>query len=181
MNLKQCAFGTKTDKDTNHSYLETYENHLGRIKSSAKSVLEIGVEEGGSLLMWKRYFETAKITGVDIATKAEQFCKDICVNLIVENAYNVEFVEKLRKHYGSFDLIVDDGPHSLESMMFFLSNFSSLLTDDGILIVEDIQSIDWIPNLMEAIPEKFKSKAKFYDLRNVKGRYDDMIIIIDLK
>ena len=53
------------------------------------------------------------------------------------------------------------------------------MTDDGILIIEDVQSIHWIKQLCEAVPEDLKKYIKYYDLRNNKNRYDDIVFTID--
>jgi hypothetical protein len=77
------------------------------------------------------------------------------------------------------DFILDDGPHSLESMITFIKLYSQIMTDDGILIVEDVQSFDWIETLKVAVPEHLKLFIKIYDLRHIKGRYDDIVFTID--
>jgi len=35
--------------------------------------------------------------------------------------------------------MLDDGPHTLESMKQFIKLYSQIMTDDGILIIEDVQ------------------------------------------
>jgi hypothetical protein len=53
------------------------------------------------------------------------------------------------------------------------------MTDDGILIIEDVQSWDWIDILKNAVPENLKQFIKTYDLRPNKNRYDDIVFTID--
>jgi hypothetical protein len=53
------------------------------------------------------------------------------------------------------------------------------MTDDGILIIEDIQNIKWCYPLRNAVPDELKPYIKVFDLRNVKGRYDDIVFVID--
>ncbi len=53
------------------------------------------------------------------------------------------------------------------------------MTDDGILIIEDVQSYDWIKVLKNEVPEHLKKYIKVYDLRQNKGRYDDIVFSID--
>jgi hypothetical protein len=55
-----------TDKNTSHSYLETYEKLLKPYKEKDGSLLEIGVQYGGSILLWKEYLKNFRIFGVDI-------------------------------------------------------------------------------------------------------------------
>ena len=53
------------------------------------------------------------------------------------------------------------------------------MTDDGILIIEDVQSWDWIDILKSQVPEHLKMYIKTYDLRSNKNRYDDIVFTID--
>jgi hypothetical protein len=53
------------------------------------------------------------------------------------------------------------------------------MTNDGILIIEDVQSMDWLEVLVNTVPEHLKQYIKIYDLRDIKGRYDDIVFTID--
>jgi len=52
--------------------------------------------------------------------------------------------------------MLDDGPHALESMKQFIKLYSQIMSDDGILIIEDVQSWDWIDILKNEVPEHLK-------------------------
>jgi hypothetical protein len=75
--------------------------------------------------------------------------------------------------------MLDDGPHSLESMKQFIKLYSQVMTDDGVLIIEDVQSWDWIEILKNEVPKHLKEFVKVYDLRHIKNRYDDIVFTID--
>ena len=53
------------------------------------------------------------------------------------------------------------------------------MTDDGILIIEDVQDMSWLEILREEVPEHLKPYVKWYDLRPNKNRYDDIVFTID--
>jgi hypothetical protein len=53
------------------------------------------------------------------------------------------------------------------------------MTEDGILIIEDVQSWDWIDILKNAVAENLKPFIKCYDLRPTKNRYDDIVFTIN--
>jgi hypothetical protein len=96
------------------------------------------------------------------------------------NAYDYNFFnEKFLNKNIKFDVMIDDGPHTLESMIQFIKLYSQIMTDDGILIVEDVQSIEWIDELKNAVPENLKSYIKWYDLRKNKNKSDDIVFTID--
>lgn len=75
--------------------------------------------------------------------------------------------------------MLDDGPHTLQSQKDFIKLYSHLLSDNGILIIEDVQYIKWIDELKNITPENLKQYIKIYDLRKNKGRYDDIVFTID--
>ena len=66
MSLIELIDNSTTDKNTIHSYLETYEKLLQSKKYTAKNVLEIGIYMGGSIKLWHDYFVNARIYGLDI-------------------------------------------------------------------------------------------------------------------
>jgi hypothetical protein len=47
------------------------------------------------------------------------------------------------------------------------------------LIIEDIPFLDWIETLKNATPDNLKEYIKVYDLREIKGRYDDIVFTIN--
>jgi len=187
MSLEDLADNNRTDKNTTHSYLPLYQKLLVKKKETAKNVLEVGIQNGGSIKLWHDFFINANVYGLDIEHIDS---KNINVTDIVNNekiilhtscdAYNKEFFYNnfLNKNI-KFDFILDDGPHTLQTMVEFIYYYSQLMTDDGILIIEDVQSWDWISILISEVPENLKEFIKVYDLRDIKGRYDDIVFTID--
>lgn len=178
-----------TDKNTVHSYIDAYESLFSSKRETATNVLEIGIgpymPNGGSILMWAGYFAKAKVHAVDIIPMGSVHPALIPhprIHLHTQNdAYDSRFFTNTFLSKGEkFDIMVDDGPHTIESMVTFIKMYSQLLKEDGILVVEDVQSIDWIQTLREATPEHLKSYIEVYDRRPVKGRYDDILFVINL-
>jgi hypothetical protein len=189
MSLSELINNKKTDKNTTHSYLDLYQQLLSSKKESAQNVLEIGIgdfdeKNGGSIKLWRDFFTNATIYGIDIlpiSRVIDELINDKRVILYTEeNAYDESFFTYniLSKNI-KFDLLLDDGPHTLESMKQFIKLYSKVLAGDGILIIEDIQSMDWIDTLKTEVPEDLKKFIKIYDLRNNKNRYDDIVFTID--
>ena len=175
---------TKTDKNTVHSYLELYYHLLNSRRETAKNILEVGIYFGGSIKLWGDFFKNATIYGVDIMQEYEVWEEIKNKNNIVlhtnTNAYNENFVKStfLDKNI-KFDFMLDDGPHTLESMQQFIKLYSQIMSDDGILIIEDVQSWDWIDILKDSVPDELKKYITVYDLRPNKGRYDDIVFTIN--
>jgi hypothetical protein len=189
MSLQELVDDTYTDKNTTHSYLPLYQKLLEGKKETALNVLEIGIgdfgwKNGGSMKLWNEFFTNANIYGLDVRP-LDSFLDGLTTNNKIfiytsTDAYNTEFVtETFVNKNIKFDFMLDDGPHNLESMLIFIQLYSQLMTDDGILMIEDVQSWDWIETLTNAVPEHLKPFVKSYDLRENKGRYDDIIFTID--
>ena len=189
MSLEDLVDNTMTDKNTAHSYLPLYQQLLANKKETAKNVLEVGIgnfgeKNGGSIKLWRSFFKNATVYGLDILPidrVIDELKNDDRVVLYTStDAYNNEFFKThfLDKNI-KCDFMLDDGPHTLESMKQFIRLYSQIMTDDGILIIEDIQSWDWIDILKNEVPEHLKQYVKIHDLRHVKQRYDDIVFTID--
>jgi hypothetical protein len=182
MSLLELCDNNKTDKNTTHSYIELYEKLLNNKKYTAKNVLEIGVKEGGSIKLWHDYFENAIVYGIDIIPVKDMWDEITNKNRIklgIFDAYDDYYFNKYFLNKINLDFVLDDGPHTLESMIKFIKLYLNLLTDDGILIIEDVQSIDWIEFLTNEVPEELKQFIEVYDLRNIKNRYDDIVFVVN--
>ena len=170
-----------TDKNTRHSYLPLYESLLEPIKETAANILEVGVHTGGSIKLWYDYFPKAMIYGCDIqdiVSIPELKTNNRVLLNLHETAYTKEYIQKNFANK-KFDFLLDDGPHTLASQIEFVELYSSLLAENGILIVEDVQHISWLGELCNKTPEHLKQYIKTYDLRQNKGRYDDIVFTID--
>ena len=78
----------------------------------------------------------------------------------------------------SFDVIIDDGPHTLESQEKAIQLYLPKVNPGGIFIIEDIQEESSIDVLRNSVPEELKKYCEFIDLRTVKGRRDDMMFVV---
>ena len=174
LTLNQICSIYRTDKNCVHCYVdEVYEELFAKIRHSTRKLLEIGVEGGGSLMMWREYFPNALIWGVD--TKA---CPQLegreRLEFVHGDAYSPSVVSSLP---GEFDVIIEDGPHTLESITFVVEEYSDKLSREGIMVVEDFQDFNWTNIVRRSImPDGFN--AKVVDLRKTRGRYDDIVMII---
>ena len=184
MSLEALADNTRTDKNTTHSYLPLYENLLLGKRESARNVLEVGIYQGGSIKMWSDYFINATVHALDIMDDSNVWeaikHNERIVLYTSSDAYSNEFFTAnfLNKNI-KCDFLLDDGPHTLESMKSFIKLYSQIMADDAILIIEDVQSWDWIELLKNEVPENLKHFIKVYDLRPNKKRYDDIVFTIN--
>lgn len=182
MSLEEIVDNSRTDKNTVHSYLPLYQEILISKKETAKHVLEVGIYKGGSIKLWNDFFTNATVYGLDVMNSDHVWDgiknNDKIILHTSTDAYNQDF---FNTHISNknFDFMLDDGPHSLESMKQFIKLYSQVMTDDGVLIIEDVQSWDWIEILKNEVPKHLKEFVKVYDLRHIKNRYDDIVFTID--
>ena len=187
--LTELIDNSRTDKNTTHSYIDLYQKLLESKKESARNVLEIGIgphthDDGGSIKLWHDFFINATVYALDIKPFNEVWDNiknnDRIILYTDTDAYNETFFkEKFLDKNIKIDFMLDDGPHTLESMKQFINLYSQVMADDGILIIEDVQAWDWIEKLKEATPEHLKEYIETYDLRNIKRRYDDIVFVIN--
>ncbi len=122
-----------TDKDYLHSYIRFYDHIFSNF--IPKSILEIGVDHGASLCLWKLYFPDSKVVGIDNSKKplhnlARQLVEQNLIEIKICDAYKLKLDHK-------FDLIIDDGPHTLKSQVQAL-RFIKNLNFNGVFIIEDL-------------------------------------------
>jgi len=122
-------------------YLPIYESALSRVRTRPIKMLEIGVDRGGSLQMWRRYLHPESvIVGIDINPAASQYdnrAQDIHVR--IGSQQDIAFLQNLISEFGAFDVILDDGSHMTSHMVkTFRWLFPNGLASGGIYIVEDI-------------------------------------------
>jgi len=189
MSLKTLVDNLLTDKQRSHNYLDLYEKLLHKKKHTAKNVLEIGIgdfnpKNGGSIKLWRDYFTNAIIYGLDILDRnrvIDELLNDNRVKLYTSiDAYDSSFFHNniLDKNI-KFDFLLDDGPHTLDSILKFVKLYSQVMADDGILVIEDIQKLEYTKMLMDELPEELKKHAKVYDIRHMSHCPDNIVFVID--
>lgn len=150
-----------TDKVTGHCYGATYDKLFSGFNRSDKlNILEVGTQKGGSLLAWKEYFPNATVTGVDIVDVVlpEYRSKDI--------TYIISDIKDFKTDQ-MFDIVIDDGSHFIDDVVFVINTYTEKLKPRGILIVEDIQNFT-----------AWSKKFDLIDLRGINGNYDDVLLVL---
>lgn len=165
-----------TDKHNTHCYLEQYDTIFEEYKNKDINILEIGILKGGSLSLWSEFFTSnSKIYGIDI--NLENLDKNVTypnnVTILKGDAYENadEFFKDLL-----FDIVIDDGPHTLKSQIASFEIYSKKLKPNGIFVIEDLDpsfgALDHFTKVAETTPN-----CKVLDLRNIRHRYDDILFI----
>jgi predicted O-methyltransferase YrrM len=150
-----------TDKANYHGYTDFYHEHLAPLKVSIQRVLEIGVWNGASLLMWKEYLPHAEVIGID--NWLHHFPKG-CIT-VEGDATKAELYDTHPNLKGkTYDLIIDDGSHKCSHQQASFDILWPRLNSGGVYIMEDIHS-SFIPehcDTPETTYERYlKVKAAF--------------------
>jgi cephalosporin hydroxylase len=172
-----------TDKEKEHSYDLLYNSQFEKYKNNTGIILEIGVQYGGSSLLWHEYLPKFKIVMTDVLNQVHPIIWDKMnknrYEYINMDSFKIECINTLKVKYPEgFDIIIEDGPHTLESQIFTIKEYPKLLKDGGILVIEDIQKFEYCEIILNEInKEDFKS-VEIIDLRKNKNRYDDILIVV---
>jgi len=130
-------------------YTQHYDQLLSEVRNDFTKVLEIGVETGRSHRLWLEYFPNAKIYGYDIF----EYGYDELQRLQKDNPFldrsvmfkgdqsNVEDLNRFKlEHGGDFNMIIDDGGHTMEQMQTSLNHLWDSVKPGGIYVIEDLHS-----------------------------------------
>jgi Methyltransferase domain len=135
--------GNVTDKWS--SYLAFYDAHLTRYTSRAEHILEIGVQNGGSLEVLAKLFpKAALILGIDIDPKCgELVFDDTRIRVIIGDATSPEVLLQVKDLSDLFDVIIDDGSHTSKDIVATVFRYFPLVKPGGLLVLEDLHCNYW--------------------------------------
>ena len=130
-------------------YTDHYEELFRDIRDDVTKILEIGVETGRSHRLWLEYFHNANVYGFDIFKSGV----DELNKLQKDNPYldrsimfegdqgNTDDLERfLSLHGGDFDIIIDDGGHTMKQQQVSLGVLFNAVKPGGYYIIEDLHS-----------------------------------------
>lgn len=141
-----------------HTYTQLYYKLFSGIRNNVKSVFECGIgtnnpnlpstmgidgKPGASLRVWRDYFKNAIIIGADIDKnilfQEERIYTGFMDQLSPEAIKN--FFQSLSPEYpNQFDIMIDDGLHTLEAGVCFFENAFQYLGEEGFYVIEDVES-----------------------------------------
>jgi uncharacterized coiled-coil protein SlyX len=127
------------------SYLDEWDWLFAPYRDREIRILEIGIQNGGSLEIWGKYFSNAsKIIGCDINPKCEQLhFSDSRITVILGDANSDDCENKINQVMSKLDIIIDDGSHKSSDIVRSFGRYFPHLNDDGIYIVEDLHTSYW--------------------------------------
>lgn len=121
-------------------YLPIYDKCWTPIRNCPITLLEIGIGRGGSLKMWKEYFQNGCIFGADL--EEHKLYKEDRINTILINQDSIESIKSLIP-LGPFDIIIDDGGHQMHQQINTLITLFDSVKKNGYYIIEDVCTSYW--------------------------------------
>ncbi len=122
-------------------YFEAYERFFSKYRERDVSILEIGVFKGGSLQMWKYYFQNGeknnvKVYGIDIDAGCKSLEEDN-IEIFIGSQEDRDFLGDVKKKVGKVDIVIDDGGHYMNQQIVAFEELFDIVNDDGIYLCED--------------------------------------------
>ena len=141
MTLDELAIAFGTDKSTRtHGFTKHYQVYLELLRELPIKLLEIGVQSGASLRMWKQYFPKAQIVGLDYFDVKPM--EEDRIKIVQGQQKDVKTMEEALLH-GPFDIIIDDGSHQNPDIMASFEYLFPRMKPGGIYVIEDTTCTYW--------------------------------------
>jgi len=132
-----------------HHYLDIYNRYFDPVVQATCCrplvMLEFGVFEGGSLDMWRWYLgPDAVIVGVDINPNCTKFADpEHNTHVRIGDQSDAVFLRNLTVEFGWFDIVLDDGGHTMQQQKTSLVELWGAVSDGGTYMVEDTHTSYW--------------------------------------
>ncbi len=141
------------DSDEKNRYsVQLYHFVAEKIDHEGKDILEVGCGRGGGLSFINRHFTPNSATGLDLNSKAIDFCNKYYTN------ENIKFLqgnaEKLEFQNDSFDVVINvESSHRYSQMDEFVNEIYRVLKHGGIFLFTDFRP----KNELEKLHNQLKS------------------------
>lgn len=127
------------------SYITYYDKIFEPKRLDAVNLLEIGIQNGGSLDTWAEYFPNARtIFGSDIDDNCRQLQYDNPrIKLIVADCNSLYTYQLITKQCADLDIVIDDGSHRSVDIINSFVTYFEIMKPGGIYVIEDTHTLYW--------------------------------------
>lgn len=126
-------------------YLDVYDRVFAPYRDQPVNLLEIGVQNGGALEVWTRFFAQAeRLVGCDIDPACGRLVyEDPRVQVIIGNANDDATVEAVLAVSNRWDIVIDDGSHTSGDIVCSFGHYFPALAEGGVYVAEDLHCSYW--------------------------------------
>jgi SAM-dependent methyltransferase len=125
------------DTDKGPTYIRNYDRFFQGMTDKPVRLLELGIRTGGSLLMWRDYFEHGIIAGLD-SERVDLEDATGRVRIFQGLQQDAGALDRLGSALGPFDIIIDDASHIARfARVSFWHLFDQHLKPGGFYVIED--------------------------------------------
>lgn len=125
-------------------YPRIYDRYLAPLTNRPSiRLLEIGVDRGGSLELWRTVFgPSATIFGIDINPACRKLDGE-AGSVRIGSQADPAFLRSVVTEMGGVDIVIDDGSHDSVHLRESFKVLFPLLAQDGLYIAEDLHCSYW--------------------------------------
>lgn len=126
-------------------YLAEYDRLFSYYRQQPVRMLEIGIQNGGSLEVWSKYFPNAqRLIGCDINPDCAKLTyDDPRISVIVGDANAPAITAKVFEKSNKFDIVIDDGSHTSSDIVRSFGLYFPHIVDGGMFVAEDLHCSYW--------------------------------------
>jgi cephalosporin hydroxylase len=127
------------------AYLSEYQRVFEQHRLEPIRLMEIGIQNGGSLEIWSKYFTNATmLIGCDINPNCSLLkYEDPRITVVIGDANTDAIQEKIHASVANFDIVIDDGSHSSSDIIKSFGRYFERMTDGGLYLAEDLHASYW--------------------------------------
>lgn len=121
-------------------YFDIYHRYFSKFVGQEVHMLEIGVQSGGSLDLWRHYFgDKLFLYGVDINPYAKElFDSPPHTRIFIGDQQNRSFWAEFRSQVPRLDIVLDDGGHTAQQQVATFEELYNFVSEHGVYMVEDV-------------------------------------------
>lgn len=118
-------------------YFDVYHAAFARFRGLPIKFVEIGVQNGGSLRMWRDYFgPEAHIIGVDVDPQCQELAAE-GFEIWIGDQERPEFWQDFSTQHPELDVVLDDGGHTMQQQIVTFEALFKTLRNGGTYLCED--------------------------------------------
>lgn len=142
--LDGLALKAGTDKSSAfHNYTKVYAKYFDTLRDEKLKFLEIGIFHGNSVKLWESYFVNSELHFIDIDPKMDRYQSKSSQYHFIDQANGVAMKNFVKSVGGNFDIIIDDGGHTMEQQIVSFKALFPAVNSGGLYIIEDVCTSYW--------------------------------------